>query len=75
VGLRYEPLFPYFAPLADAGAFVVVADGYVTDDSGTGVVHQVGGWRGVRMARCVWCGCGGGADSRVSEAKRSEAMA
>lgn len=38
VGLRYEPLFPYFAHLANA--FRVVADGYVTDDSGTGVVHQ-----------------------------------
>jgi hypothetical protein len=34
VGLRYEPLFPYFGALASA--FRVVADGYVTDDSGTG---------------------------------------
>jgi isoleucyl-tRNA synthetase len=43
VGRRYEPLFPYFKHLAgdaDGGAFVVVSDGYVTDDSGTGVVHQ-----------------------------------
>ncbi|GBF99525.1 hypothetical protein Rsub_11959 [Raphidocelis subcapitata] len=40
VGLRYEPLFPYFASLKPSGAFVVVADTYVTDDSGTGVVHQ-----------------------------------
>ncbi|KIY92575.1 isoleucyl-tRNA synthetase [Monoraphidium neglectum] len=40
VGLRYEPLFPYFADLAASGAFKVVSDGYVTDDSGTGVVHQ-----------------------------------
>ncbi len=45
-GLRYEPLFPFFAhlaaqPGAAKGAFRVVADTYVTDDSGTGVVHQV----------------------------------
>ena len=42
VGLRYVPLFPYFTHLAPA-AFRVVSDGYVTDDSGTGIVHQVGG--------------------------------
>ena len=34
----YDPLFPFFSDLA-ASAFKVVADGYVTDDSGTGVVH------------------------------------
>ena len=34
----YTPLFPYFSDLSDS-AFKVVADGYVTDDSGTGVVH------------------------------------
>jgi hypothetical protein len=49
VGKRYVPLFPYFAHLRDGpagsetagptGAFRVVADGYVTADSGTGVVH------------------------------------
>lgn len=48
VGLRYTPLFPFFASLAATagsakGAFRVVADTYVTDDSGTGVVHQVRG--------------------------------
>lgn len=35
---RYEPLFGYFKELSDA-AFRVIADNYVTDDSGTGVVH------------------------------------
>lgn len=66
VGLRYTPLFPFFAhlkapllpesqptsltppntldPLGEvsprSGAFRVVADSYVTSDSGTGVVHQ-----------------------------------
>lgn len=38
VGRKYQPLFPYFAD--HQGAFVVVADNYVTDDSGTGIVHQ-----------------------------------
>ena len=40
VGRRYEPLFPYFADEATRGAFVVVADDYVTTESGTGMVHQ-----------------------------------
>lgn len=49
VGTRYTPLFNYFADAhADRAksvtygerAFRVVADGYVTDDAGTGVVHQ-----------------------------------
>jgi len=45
VGRTYKPMFPYFASLKAApgsnkGAFRVVADGYVTSDAGTGVVHQ-----------------------------------
>ncbi len=40
VGRRYEPLFPYFAALAQEGAFQVLADDYVTTDSGTGIVHM-----------------------------------
>ena len=40
VGKRYVPLFPYFNHLDAEGAFRVVADDYVTTDSGTGVVHQ-----------------------------------
>lgn len=45
VGRTYKPMFPYFsslkaAPGSDKGAFRVVADGYVTADAGTGVVHQ-----------------------------------
>ncbi|GAX77028.1 hypothetical protein CEUSTIGMA_g4475.t1 [Chlamydomonas eustigma] len=39
VGKRYTPLFPYFMHLAPQ-AFRVVSDTYVTDDSGTGIVHQ-----------------------------------
>lgn len=38
VGLRYKPLFPYFASLETA--FRVVSDGYVTEEGGTGIVHQ-----------------------------------
>jgi hypothetical protein len=42
VGAKYTPLFPYFTDkVAHPGdAFKVVSDTYVTDDSGTGVVHQ-----------------------------------
>nr|XP_054751612.1 isoleucine--tRNA ligase, cytoplasmic-like [Lytechinus pictus] len=39
-GRKYQPLFPYFAQLKETGAFKICTDGYVTDDSGTGVVHQ-----------------------------------
>lgn len=46
VGLSYEPLFSYFKDVPNA--FRVVADSYVTDDSGTGIVHQVGAWVGAR---------------------------
>ncbi|KAF8402283.1 hypothetical protein HHK36_013235 [Tetracentron sinense] len=38
VGKKYVPLFDYFAEFSDV-AFRVVSDNYVTDDSGTGVVH------------------------------------
>lgn len=40
VGKTYAPLFPYFAHLKENGAFKVCGDGYVTSDSGTGIVHQ-----------------------------------
>lgn len=36
-GLRYEPLFPYFA--GHAKSFVVLSDGFVTTSDGTGIVH------------------------------------
>ncbi|EMS62671.1 Isoleucyl-tRNA synthetase, cytoplasmic [Triticum urartu] len=38
VGLKYTPLFDFFLEFQDT-AFRVIADNYVTDDSGTGVVH------------------------------------
>ena len=37
-GLRYEPLFPYFAEQEDLGAFQVLVDDYVTTEAGTGIV-------------------------------------
>ena len=39
VGLRYEPLFPYFQERAAEGSFVVLEDGFVTTGDGTGIVH------------------------------------
>ena len=39
VGNTYEPLFPYFADLADKGAFRVVSADYVGADEGVGIVH------------------------------------
>ncbi len=38
VGLRYEPLFPYFAD--QANSFVVLEDDFVTTEDGTGIVHM-----------------------------------
>lgn len=38
VGKKYVPLFDYFKEFSDV-AFRVVADNYVTDGSGTGIVH------------------------------------
>ncbi|XP_077291479.1 isoleucyl-tRNA synthetase [Arctopsyche grandis] len=39
-GLKYKPLFDYFTDQSAKGAFQVLVDSYVTDNSGTGVVHQ-----------------------------------
>ena len=38
VGARYEPLFPYFA--GQPNSFVVLEDGFVTTEDGTGLVHM-----------------------------------
>lgn len=38
-GIKYTPLFDYFTAKCP-NAFQVLTDNYVTDDSGTGVVHQ-----------------------------------
>lgn len=39
IGLKYEPLFPYFAEARGAGAFHVVADEFVSVEEGTGILH------------------------------------
>ena len=41
VGKKYEPMFDYFVNDEDAGEyFRILSDTYVTDDAGTGIVHQ-----------------------------------
>ncbi|MCX6117491.1 MAG: isoleucine--tRNA ligase [Proteobacteria bacterium] len=37
-GLKYEPLFPYFAN--NPNSFQILVDSYVTTSDGTGIVHQ-----------------------------------
>uniref|UniRef100_A0A1I8P093 Isoleucine--tRNA ligase, cytoplasmic n=1 Tax=Stomoxys calcitrans TaxID=35570 RepID=A0A1I8P093_STOCA len=40
-GAHYKPVFPYFAKRgAEVKAFRVLVDDYVTEDSGTGIVHN-----------------------------------
>ena len=39
VGLKYTPLFEYFSEYKDR-AFRVISDNYVTEEGGTGIVHQ-----------------------------------
>ncbi|KAJ2601018.1 isoleucine--tRNA ligase [Coemansia sp. RSA 1722] len=40
VGLEYEPLFDFFVPRLKETAWRVVADKYVLDTDGTGIVHN-----------------------------------
>ncbi len=41
---RYRPLFPYFAELADQGAFRILTADHVTTEDGTGIVHTAPGF-------------------------------
>ena len=43
-GLRYEPLFPFFADLKETGAFLTVLGDYVTIEDGCGIVHTAPGF-------------------------------
>ncbi len=43
-GMRYYPLFDYFADLYDKGAFVTVLGDYVTTEDGCGIVHTAPGF-------------------------------
>ncbi|MGK5085023.1 isoleucine--tRNA ligase, partial [Bdellovibrionota bacterium FG-1] len=40
LGLRYQPLFPYFSAKKSEGAFRVIHSDHVTIESGTGIVHM-----------------------------------
>nr|CDS27818.1 isoleucyl tRNA synthetase cytoplasmic [Hymenolepis microstoma] len=41
IGLKYKPLFDYFIEMKESrGAFRVLGDSYVTEETGTGIVHQ-----------------------------------
>ncbi|KAL6940355.1 isoleucine--tRNA ligase [Hanseniaspora vineae] len=40
VGMKYKPLFPYFVEDFGEKAFRIISDTYVTNDSGTGIVHN-----------------------------------
>jgi len=44
VGLKYTPLFDYFAQEFSEVAYKVCSDSYVTSESGTGIVHQAPGF-------------------------------
>lgn len=44
VGMRYEPLLPYFSYLAEKGAFTVYEGDFVTTEEGTGIVHLAPGF-------------------------------
>jgi len=43
VGKKYTPLFPYFSGTSP-NFFTVISDGYVSSDSGTGIVHSAPGF-------------------------------
>eukprot|EP00918_Siedleckia_nematoides_P090288 GHVU01198480.1.p1 GENE.GHVU01198480.1~~GHVU01198480.1.p1 ORF type:complete len:1014 (+),score=247.26 GHVU01198480.1:1900-4941(+) len=57
VGWKYEPLFDYFANTkwAERG-YTVVADTYVSDDTGTGIVHQAPAFGEDDMRVCLAAG-------------------
>ena len=43
-GRKYEPLFPYFKEFESDNCFQILNDGYVTTESGTGIVHIAPGF-------------------------------
>ncbi len=43
-GIAYEPLFPFFANLAETGAFKTVLGDYVAVEEGSGIVHTAPGF-------------------------------
>ncbi len=55
-GRRYEPLFDYFAGLAEKGAFRVITADYVSTGDGTGIVHTAPGFGEDDAAACKAAG-------------------
>ena len=43
-GRTYKPIFPYFANLAEEGAFKIITADYVSTEDGTGIVHIAPGF-------------------------------
>ena len=56
VGLTYQPIFPYFAAQSARGAFRVIPGEFVTEDSGTGIVHCAPGHGEDDYAVCMQAG-------------------
>lgn len=52
IGLRYEPLLPYFSKLADQGAFQVAPSEEVSTEEGTGIVHMAPAYGEVDFGVC-----------------------
>ncbi len=44
LGMKYEPLFDYFADREEQGAFQVYTGDHVTTEDGTGIVHTASGF-------------------------------
>ncbi len=56
VGLRYAPIFDYFASKKSEGAFQVIHSDHVTTESGTGVVHMAPAFGEEDYAACKAAG-------------------
>lgn len=56
VGMRYEPIFPYFKERAASGAFRVIAEDSVSTLEGTGIVHSAPAFGEVDFLACKRAG-------------------
>jgi isoleucyl-tRNA synthetase len=52
-GKKYIPLFDYFGNMAEQGCFQIIAEQFVTDNEGTGVVHCAPGFGEDDFNACV----------------------
>ena len=53
LGKTYIPLFPYFSQMKDHKCFTVIGADFVTNDTGTGIVHCAPGFGEDDYAACV----------------------